>query len=532
MILQQQVLYKIFKYKKWFDFFATFQMNSTLIVLINILAYVPLFLVNLILFLNYLLYKLFITILQLIYDLTYNRNIPIGNEDKRLNLCATVMHDAFNYHVSFVGNSHLNGMILMKLRGNLGLQELQDLVQERVLKAKDEHGRLVFQKLIQVIRYKFLLPTWMPATDFNIAEHIFEVTLDLQDPKNLQGFASKVYSEGIPLDRPMWRFYIIQDVNEHSNESYILMVGHHCAADGFSFLKLWIQFLSDPTTQVESSLMTDQTKLPFSGSMNSLYKLISVSIATLFVTPVYLVDQILRFDSKHRLFKYSANGNKLLTWEMNFDFEKIRFIKNQTKTTVNDVFMAILTSSLEKYSQMKDKTDEKDTYVGMGIAKTTDFKSVTLSNDNNLALDVKLPLASKGFAQQLQCVHSEMSKVKGSLYPFVLENTVMQLTALPVPLMLKLPIMATTGSTVGNYANLPGPKNHLFLKGKQIDKVTIFVPQSNNQTMGVCFFTYAGKLSIGLHVDTANFPEANELLEVIKTTMDEVFIDFQSSISI
>ena len=75
-----------------------------------------------------------------------------------------------------------------------------------------------------------------------------------------------------------------------------------------------------------------------------------------------------------------------------------------------------------------------------------------------------------------------------------------------------------------NFANLPGPKNPLFIGGCEITDVSIFVPQSGNQTLGICFLTYVGKLCVAVHVDTANFPKAEDICEVIKETLVVQFV--------
>ena len=497
------------------------------VLLITVISYLPLLLVNIILLLNYLLYRAYIHSIQLIFDLTYNRSVPVGEEHRRIRLLATIMHDAYNFYVGESSNSHLVGAVLFQLRGSMSLQELQSLVRDRIVNAKDKTGKLVYCSFRQVVRYKFFLPAWTEATDYNIEDHVVEIVLKDSGKASLQQFLSTEYTNGISFDKPLWKFFLVLS-NSETDSFHIIITGHHCGADGFSFINLWINYLCD-SLRIDSVLMTDQKKLAISGSFNTFYQQFSISIATLFLSPVYMIEECIRSTWPiHKLFLNTANGTKLSTFDTSLDFEKVRFIKNQTKTKVNDVFMTILTRALEKYSLKKGKFDRTDAYLGMGMLKN-DFDSISLSNDNHKGVIILIPLASIGFHQQLERICIDMNKLKNSLYPFFFENCVFQLTALPLPLKLKLPLMKMTGPTVGNFANLPGPKNPLFVAGREITEVSIFVPQSGNQTLGVCFLTYADMLSVAVHVDTANFSDAGEITEVIKESLEEVYKEFSQS---
>ena len=477
--------------------------------------------------LNYLLYVAYIRCLQFLLDVTCNRNVPIGEEHRRLRLLANIMHDVYNYHVGEASNSHLVGYVLFQMKGQLTLEAFKTLVADRIVDAKDSNGRLLFASFRQVVRYFFFQPTWFPSPDFDMNDHVAELELEDLGKPSLQKFVSQLYTDGISFDKPLWKFLLIPDKNEN-NSFYILITGHHCGADGFSFINIWINYLSD----VKAELITGEKRLALTGSFDTFSQQFFIGLVTLLMSPIYMVGECVRFTwSFHKMFHNTANGTKLSAWDTSLDFEKVRFIKNRTRTKVNDVFMAILTQALEKYSLRNGKFDRTDAYLGMGMLKN-DIDSISLSNDNHKGVIVLIPLATKGFHQQLQRITSEMTKLKNSVYPFFFENCVFQLTALPLPLKLKLPLMKMTGPTVGNFANLPGPKNTLFIGGCEITDVSIFVPQSGNQTLGICFLTYVSKLCVSVHVDTANFPKAEDICEVIKETLEEVYEELSQSVAI
>ena len=498
-----------------------------LVILLNVLCYIPLLLLNLLMLLNYLLYVAYIRCFQFILDVTCNRNVAVGEEHKRLCLLANIMHDVYNYHVGEASNSHMVGYVLFKMKGRMTVEEFKSLVRDRIVNAKDSKGKLLFTSFRQVVKYFFFQPTWFPSPDFDINDHIVELALEDLGQPSIQKFVSQLYTDGISFDKPLWKFFLITDKDE-DNSFHILITGHHCGADGFSFINIWINFLSDS----KAELITGDKRLAISGSFSTFSQHLVIGIATLFLSPIYMIEECVRFTWPfHKMFHNKANGTKLSAWDTSLDFEKVRLIKNRTRTKVNDVFMAILTQALEKYSLKKGKFDRTDAYFGMGMLKN-DIDSISLSNDNHKGVIVQIPLATQGFHQQLQRITSEMTKLKNSVYPFFFENCVFQLTALPLPLKLKLPLMKITGPTVGNFANLPGPKNPLFIGGCEITDVSIFVPQSGNQTLGICFLTYVGKLCVAVHVDTANFPKAEEICEVIKETLDEVYRECSQSVTI
>ena len=415
-----------------------------LVTLLSIICYVPLLLLNTIMLLNYLLYVAYIRCLQLILDVTWNRNVPVGEEHMRLRLLANVMHDVYNYHVGEASNSHMVGYVLFKMKGQLAVEEFATLVRDRIVNAKDSKERLLFSSFRQVVRYFFFQPAWCPSPDFDIHDHVVELELEDLGQPSIQKFVSQLYTDGISFDKPLWKFFLIPDKKEN-NSFHILITGHHCGADGFSFINIWINHLSDS----KAELITGEKRLAISGSFNTFSQHFLIGLATLLLSPIYMVEECVRFTWPfHKMFHYKANGTKLSAWDTSLSFEKVRFIKNRTRSKVNDVFMAIFTQALEKYSLKTGKFDRNDAYFGMGMLKN-DINSISLSNDNHKGVIVLIPLATQGFHQQLQRITSEMTKLKNSVYPFFFENCVFHLTALPLPLKWKLPLMKITGPTVG-----------------------------------------------------------------------------------
>ena len=61
--------------------------------------------------------------------------------------------------------------------------------------------------------------------------------------------------------------------------------------------------------------------------------------------------------------------------------------------------------------------------------------------------------------------------------------------------------------------NVPGPRDYRYLAGTRVRGILGWVPAASHQTLGICIFTYADQVWIGLKVDAAAIPDPERILE-------------------
>ena len=72
----------------------------------------------------------------------------------------------------------------------------------------------------------------------------------------------------------------------------------------------------------------------------------------------------------------------------------------------------------------------------------------------------------------------------------------------------------------GVTTNVPGPRSTRYIAGARIDSMLGWAPQSGDQTLGTCIFTYDGHVHMGFKVDADTVTHPEELLTAFVAEID------------
>jgi hypothetical protein len=64
----------------------------------------------------------------------------------------------------------------------------------------------------------------------------------------------------------------------------------------------------------------------------------------------------------------------------------------------------------------------------------------------------------------------------------------------------------------GVTTNVPGPREPRYVAGNRVTAMLGWAPQSGDQTLGTCIFSYAGRVHVGFKVDAGVVTSPEELL--------------------
>jgi hypothetical protein len=65
----------------------------------------------------------------------------------------------------------------------------------------------------------------------------------------------------------------------------------------------------------------------------------------------------------------------------------------------------------------------------------------------------------------------------------------------------------------GVTTNVPGPRQPRYVAGTRVVSMLGWAPQSGNQTLGTCIFTYDGNVHVGFKTDAATVAHPEQLVE-------------------
>lgn len=64
--------------------------------------------------------------------------------------------------------------------------------------------------------------------------------------------------------------------------------------------------------------------------------------------------------------------------------------------------------------------------------------------------------------------------------------------------------------------NVPGRRTHRYLAAARIERILAWGPESGDQTLGVCIFTYAGAVHVGFKTDAGLTPDPERLVAALE----------------
>ncbi|HEX2646422.1 MAG TPA: WS/DGAT domain-containing protein, partial [Candidatus Dormibacteraeota bacterium] len=64
--------------------------------------------------------------------------------------------------------------------------------------------------------------------------------------------------------------------------------------------------------------------------------------------------------------------------------------------------------------------------------------------------------------------------------------------------------------------NVPGPREPLYLSGRQVSKVMFWVPQSGRLGIGISILSYAGGVMLGVATDEGLVPDPERIVDAFQ----------------
>ncbi|MEM7799136.1 MAG: wax ester/triacylglycerol synthase family O-acyltransferase [Chloroflexota bacterium] len=442
--------------------------------------------------------------------------------------------------VWFAFESDNNLMIapsIVTFKEALDPDRFRNMIQERMV---DRHFRFR-SKIVETGRW--LKPmAWEEDPNFDIEYHMPQVTLDVcehEEPLNaLQRFASEIISTPLDKNYPLWQFHLIDLAVDGKPQTAVIVRIHHCVADGISLMQLLIAVAEEirensfagvsPTVALlEGSSRSNAKKL--ASLRKSIRKPVVFfkALATRMLRSIVITFAVLRLLTMPRDPQTPLKGplchTKEVVWSNPIPLHQLKEIAKRYGCKVNDVMIALLTSSLRSYLAEKKALTEKLEFraVVPFNLRPLDFdkdKSVRLGNNFGLIF-LKLPLFIKDRGQRLKEIHRRMAKIKRAPDAIIAFQVMGLLGILPRRFSDRFINMMGRKSTLVA-TNVPGPRHTLYMAGSEIESVIIWAPQSGKLGMGYSLLSYAGYVSAGIMVDSGLIPDPQRLLNFFLKELD------------
>jgi len=444
----------------------------------------------------------------------------------------------------------------------ISYEELCDRLEERLLRF-DRFGQRVGGRERAVRR-----PYWETVEEFDIETHVEHVALpEPQDDATFQRFVGGLMSRPLDERRPLWEATLVDGAGSGDGNAVAFRI-NHSIGDGFALMYVMFGLVDDPDS-IEMPMgivpdppsadefadefrdtaaaadgagaavergestgagaggedgSTDETGLSLGGGV-----LDTVSLAATAVkTGVSLLTQDDEMDTSLR---GELGTAKRAGWTDEIPLATVKAIGEENDATVNDVLLGALAGAFRRLlADRGESVDGRELRVTVPVnLRPMDRRDASLGNHFGLAF-VPLPVGTPDLGERIRIIHDRMSPEKAGVEAFLMYLTLKFGGHAPEPVLEWLMGQFEDRAT-GVVTNVPGPTGAVEFAGREITDIMFWVPQANDQGIGISIFSYDGGVRLGIACDANLIEDPDELADAFRTEIDVLAEDADADLA-
>ncbi len=369
-------------------------------------------------------------------------------------------------------------------------------------------------------------PEWVDDPQFDVSRHLHRLALPQPgDDAELFKMIATVMERRLDRERPLWECFMIEGLSD--NRWAVFTKIHHCIADGIATAQMLARFSDDDgggtfATDIRAAKEPARPGLglPKMG-LNPLSWVSGIGRSALAAAATAEHVALGAAELTASLFsaapESSLHGS--VTTMRRFSAARVRLadlkeVCQAFGVTLNDVALAAITDSYRRILLDRGEQPGRNslrTLVPVSVRATNHF-NVT---DNQVsAMLPLLPVDEADPVKQLQLVHSRLLQAKasgqaegGSAVVSAVKNAPFAFSAWTVRLLTRLPQKAV----VALATNVPGPRGHQRLMGRQVLEILPIPPIALQLRTGIAMLSYADKFIFGITADYDTAPDIEAL---------------------
>jgi WS/DGAT/MGAT family acyltransferase len=423
-----------------------------------------------------------------------------------------------------------------------------DVLTKRIeLRWIDRYPR--FRQRVSEGRLPLLAPHWEDDPRFALENHLHHIALPAPgDQDALQDFVGDMMSVPIDRTKPLWHAYFIDG---YRSGCAVLIRVHHSVADGIAMAQV-LQSLTDDAPEPATDGDDDSDRgrrrgwpgvlgpitRPTGAAATTAWRLTGAVVNSgrdLLTHPTKLGDVAATgWDDAAALAKLvftppdsrtSVTGAtvvaKRAVWSSPIPLDDVKAVGKATGATVNDVLLTAVTGALRRYVEAHGSVvDNLRTLVPVNLRPLDRPVPTTLGNKFGLAF-LDLPVGLDDPIARLAELSRRMHAIKHSPEGAVAFGLLTGIGYTPTQVENAI-VGFFTAKASAVMTNVPGPRTPVYVAGVPVAGVISWVPRSGDVPMGVCIFSYAGKVYVGTAVDAALVPEPQTIVAAFRDELDEL----------
>jgi len=411
------------------------------------------------------------------------------------------------------------------------------------------------------------VPTWEFDPDFDLRNHVHQVTLQHGTDVELKAVAGTILSKLMDRQRPLWDFTLIHGLK--GNCTGVITRMHHCLADGLAGVGL-MNVLMDPTAEVhplpkkkhrfsvtprkdtrtlvdelitssaslaervltaQSELLQvfqqvlaaaghkkqDEPKATSQPNHNSEAHIPSVDEFTRLIPEITTATQPLPFNMICR-------GPQKFRWA-EIPLEDIKVVKQACGATVNEVALTLITSTFQRYAELRGvRLRGRLLRIVIPVNVRGNGSVSDLGNRITFA-PLTIPLDIRSPRKLIAAIRKRTAFLKNAhvaecvgLFGTMLGTLPTAAQQLAGPIVSQIPL----GLCNVIFTNVPGPTSPLYLLGHKMQRCYPYVPIGGDLGINCAVLTYNGTAYFGFTGDSHAAPDLGKLEKFLTTSFSEL----------
>lgn len=434
---------------------------------------------------------------------------------------------------------------LLVLHAPLDMKRLRDTLAERLIAR--------FRRFRQRVVRHSDAAWWVSDAQFSIDRHLRTRQLASGDPEvQLQRLVSRLSSQPLPADRPLWCIDVIERVG--SGCALVVRV-HHCIADGMALMGVLMSLtdahacgMPPPDTrprQLGDMQRTAGRAEPWSTLLQPLTDApqpdghpaadVWTRYAELLDDPEAsaqlsrigpaVLGELLKLALMPRdqpaCLQARRGGAKALAWGRPLPHAEVKAAAAYLGSTANDVLLSCATGALRRHLMQRGE-DVCSLQIRALVPVNLRHRRDTDSLGNRFGLvPLLLPLHEPDPVTRVLTLGQRMQALRHSLLPPLSMGLLGALGLAPESTQSRvLHMLARRASAV--MTHVPGPRAPVYLAGSRVEQLMFWVPQSGDVGLGISMLSYAGTVQIGLITDHAVLPEPQEVTALFEQEFEDL----------
>ena len=392
------------------------------------------------------------------------------------------------------------------------------------------------------------LPQWEPDPEFDIKNHVHEVVLKHGTDDDFKSETAKVVSSMLDRNHPLWDITLVRGLTG-KRTGFIIRI-HHCLADGVSGVGIMHALLdANPTPEElprrrprpERSRPTDSLAIVLDQVLQSYQKFMQNALTTqsevlnlareILATAqqghteelVRLVPELVT-PSERLPFNQICRGPQKIAWG-ELPMEEINAIRERCGGKVNDVVLAVITSTVRRYA-LHHGVDLRGRHLRVVVPVNIRGDGDVSELGNRITfMPINTPLDVSDPRKLLARISERISFLRGAGVPELVGMFGTLVSKVPLPVQAKLvPVLTQLPLSLANMicTNVHGPQVPLYLLGHKLLRCYPYVPIGGELGVNVAILSYNGVGYVGFGGDTSAVPDIELFEDMLRDSFAEL----------